>query len=365
MVHIFRSLPFIADARVKRIASFFEKKVVYTWEKSTTRSEIIKDNNIKSFPYCKDKKFKIQKIFLFLLYIFWIPFTILTKAKKNDICVFMDFETIMLGYFAARLKGTKVIFDIVDPISQTKIKIKYLQNMIDKIELYYANKSDLTIIPHECRNKFYINRINSEILNYMIIENVPSFNKLDLQTISKFKKVNKFNLGYFGTLDYKSRGIEWLLDFAKIFPNEINLIIAGQGAMEYELSQVNQNNIKFLGSFNQNTLPDLYNQIDFTWAYYSPNIDLHKYAAPNKFYEHLHFNCPIITSDIIPQTVDIKQLNSGIFVNINRNDMEYKKEFLEKIKSFKINSQRISDFWNIKYMNYYQKKKIELDNRIK
>ncbi len=365
MVHIFRSLPFIADARVRRIASFFEEKTIYTWEKSTTKNEIIKDNDTKSFPYHKDKKSKILKIFLFLLYIFWIPFTILTKAKKNDICVFMDFETIIFGYFAARLKGTKVIFDIVDPISQTKIRIKYLQKMVDKLELYYANKSDLTIIPHECRNEFYINRIDSKILNYMIIENVPFFNKLDSQMTRKFKKANKFNIGYFGTLDYESRGIEWLLDFAKLFSNDINLIIAGQGAMEYELSQINQENVQFLGSFNQNTLPNLYNEIDFTWAYYSPNIDLHKYAAPNKFYEHLHFNCPIITSDIIPQIVDIEQLNSGIFVNINRNDMEYKKEFLEKIKSFKINPQRISDFWNTKYINYYQKKKIELDYRIK
>lgn len=365
MVHIFRSLPFIADARVRRMTCFFEEKTIYTWEKSTTKSETIKDTTIKSFPYDKDKNSKIHKIFLFLLYILWIPFSILINAKKNDICVFMDFETIIFGYFAAKLKGTKIIFDIVDPISQTKIKIKYLQKIFDRLELYYANKSDLVIIPHKCRSEFYINRLNSKILNYMIIENVPSFNKQNLQLITKFRKLNKFNIGYFGTLDYKSRGIEWLLDFAKLFPNDINLIIAGQGAMEYKLSQLYQDNIIFLGPFDQNTLPYLYNEIDFTWAYYSPNIDLHKYAAPNKFYEHLYFKTPIITSDIIPQAEDIKQLNSGIFVDVSNGDIEYKKEFLEKIKNFKFDSQKINDYWNTRYSQYYQNKKIELYNKIK
>jgi len=358
MVHIFRSLPFIADARISRMASFSktQDKMIYTWEKTTTKSKINADYNFTFYPYKKDLKSKYLKIVAFSFYLVWVPFKILTNVKNNDICVFMDFETIVFGYFAAKIKRAKIVFDIVDPFSQTKVSNKYIGLIIDKIEVLLANWSDLIIVPHQCRVDYYDDRVEKKLdtSKLLIIENVPNFEPQTLKSLDLDTSNYKLVIGYFGTLDQSSRGLEWLVDFSQMYKNDIFLLIAGQGGSEDYFRNIQFKNILFIGSFTQETLPLLYDSIDFTWAYYSPKIELHKYAAPNKFYEHLFFGKPILTSEIIPQAKFIQEHRTGILVNCESIEKGYESFYNELITYNKQEKIDIKQYWEATYLNYYE-----------
>ncbi|MHC8315214.1 CDP-glycerol glycerophosphotransferase family protein [Pseudomonas sp. LB3P31] len=356
---IFRSLPLSADSRTSRNASVFGVKPenTYTWELdglSTDKSQ--------SFPI--KRQGRLKKIF-FLMYIVWVPLKIIVSAKKNDTVIFMDLETIIIGFFFAKLKGVRIYFDIVDPCSQTKANSPKVEVLFDRLEYFFAKNSSKVIVPHPCRLDFYKDRIIGfkPFANDFIIENVPLYESdakpTQLDTEPPHRK--KTNVGYFGTLDSETRGLEWLIEFSIKNINFINLIIAGQGAMSPAIAELSKKheNIQFLGPFNHASLPKLYDKIDITWAYYSPEKELHRYAAPNKFYEHIYFRKPIIISSIIPHAIEIASMKTGISLDasdFSNNNFELSlKKIEELLRLLPFNEEPAKSYWDAHYSAYYEK----------
>lgn len=360
-VHVFRSLPLEADSRTKRNANIFSKRPddtkIYTWEKS-------EGVNPNGFPFLKSGS-KLHKAIKFFLFVFWVPLVILFKVKKGDIVVLMDLETAVLGLFAAKVKRGYVIFDIVDPMSQTKLTMfegTRLNKVVDWIELQYSRIANMALVPHECRIKYYEDRLGKKIssANFQIVENVPSYNS-KLDPVTKLD-VNKVVIGYFGTLDFNSRGLEFLISLAQHNTEKVRVIIAGQGGMAEYLTDMASEipNLEFKGGFDQLGLVSLYNSVDYTWAFYSSEIPLHKYAAPNKFYEHLYFEKPIITTRITPQSELIESLNSGVIIDDNYPEVFNEDNILNLILGHNSRFQEsdrvaISDYWEKNYNDYYSK----------
>lgn len=358
-VYVFRSLPLSADSRTSRNCSLFykDKSITCTFEK------VIK-SNLDSHIYCPVTKTggRYLKAIKYLIFIMWVVYVVVFKAKRNDTLLFMDLETIFLAGYFANLKGCFTIFDIVDPSAQTKKFPKIILPIVNRFELFWANKCDLLMVPHESRLTYYQDMINKTVSNesLMIVENVPSFESCNL--VKEKSSGNSVSIGYYGTLDSNSRGIEELLSLA-IDNVSVVLHVAGQGAMSkvIENMAITNSNIHFHGSFSFEELPELYSYVDFMWAYYTPENILHKYAAPNKFYEHLYFGVPMITSSIIPQARTLCQLGSGIFVDLKENSIDdiYSKIMLF-IDSSKFSSEELSKFWHENYEGYYSKVKMEL-----
>lgn len=275
----------------------------------------------------------------------------------------MDLETALLGLPTAKLLRLPCIFDIVDPFSQTKINLK----LFDYIEVIYSRFSNLTMVPHTSRIDYYKDRINMSLSDTtIVIENVPNFPNTrtekdgatnltgDPHAIRKF-----VTIGYFGTLDRKNRGLENLVKMAER-DSRIRLIIGGNGALyDYFQSYSGAAMIKFIGTYNQSELSDLFNQIDFSWAYYSPDLLLHKYAAPNKYYEHLYFMKPIIVSEIIPQSLFISKNRTGIVLKELNDESIY-----EKCYTYLKNTRWTHDFWKTNYENYWTQARIRLNKII-
>ena len=81
------------------------------------------------------------------------------------------------------------------------------------------------------------------------------------------KNQQKIIIGYFGTLDSDSRGLEYLIDFCTKNNSKVSLLIAGQGRLHDAFEKKSSEDIYYVGSFSQNDLPVLYNCVDFTWNY--------------------------------------------------------------------------------------------------
>ena len=357
---VFRSLPLDADSRTQRNMDLYEKESSYScsWEKNPNFSS---HDNAFYFPFSKSGN-TFVRAFKYLLFLLWVPYVVLMKAKKGDAIIFMDFETILLGAVAAKLKSTTIIFDIVDPFAQTKSSLKGIAKLIDRIECRFARGADILMVPHECRVQYYHDVIRVGVLDKdaFIVENVPNYAST-LTHCKEERKGGQCRIGYFGTLDFGTRGLEFLITLAKDNPETISVLFAGQGAMERELTKISNEykNISFVGSFNAVSLPKLYNKVDFTWAYYCPSIPLHRYAAPNKYYEHLYFKTPIITSAIIPQFKVIEELNSGVSIDLSIDSI---KDVTKRLLTFLentscLNSEDLSSYWQKYYAEYYKSKR--------
>ena len=344
-IHIYRTIPIKADSRILRYEFVFKdsQKIYHTWEDQ--KSKVVLDNH-KSFVFNKGGN-KIVKLVKFIIFQFWTFKTFITSTK-NSVHLFMDIDTCLLvsPFFNFR----KTILDIVDPISQTKfLRFSKTHKFIDKIELNIARKADLIIFPHEIRKDYYEFHGN---FDYSIIENVPQFKK----TPSIVQRSNKVKtIGYFGTLDKNTRGLEYLLSLAINNPHTIKVIFGGGGALKQEIENAASlhTNIKFIGRYKHDELPFLTIKLDYYWSYYSPNIKLHEYAIPNKFYEHLQLDLPIIASRIIPQSKFIEKNNTGIIVD----DLlqEQQDDLIKRLYEFKFESGVIYNLWNEKYKGYYNK----------
>lgn len=342
---IFRSLPLERDSRTKRYKHYLGNVIFNCWEDNYSNRR----NGIEKIKIGR-KDFR-----LFITYPFYLLYLFIFSVfnlNKNTVAVCMDIDTYIPVKIGSLFRRSKVYLDIVDPISQTKFRRAYFNVIFDYIEYFILKNSNNVILPGESRVKYYHDKINANINSinsYHICENVPvlSENRISLK---KEINIDKKVIGYFGSLD-STRGILELISYFK-GKDDFIIYIAGRGELEsviVDLSNENEN-IYFYGSYNSTQLEYLYSNVDFCWAFYSPDVFLHRYACPNKYYEHLAFKTPIIFNEIVPMSKLVEVNNSGLVISdvINENSFS---ELEMKLNSFNIN---LSDFglWESTYGNY-------------
>jgi|GEM_PF-7071832 len=308
-VYIYRAFSASKDARVDRNASLFDGRQIHIIDfNETTRLGFVRNSRENGF---------LKRVFFYACFLaLVIPYHVI-KSNKQDIHVFMDLECAFFGVPFARLFFKRCIFDIVDPYGYTKIKqSKVLSKLFVYIEYLYSKMANVTLVPDQKRADIYPGEINA-----VIIENIPILNDkvkptLADDVVDKIKAMReKYStvIGYFGSLDRKTRGLDLLLDFAKTNPDAA-VLIGGMGNFEVKLSRCDLENVYFFGKFGQGDLQTFFDAIDYSWMYYSFNDRLHEIACPNKYYEHINFDCPVITSSIIPQSKIILEYNSGVIL---------------------------------------------------
>jgi len=347
MLIIFRSLPLSADSRTIRNMEIYSKLdpnvEAFTWEGKT--------GNKNTFKLQKTGG-KLSRAIKFILFVLWVPYTIIRKRKSISSICFMDLETAILGVPVAKLLKIISIFDIVDPFSQTKGSNL---RAFDILEIKIAKLADRICVPDASRIQYYSDRQVGTLPNRVsVVENVPNF-QTDRNRISILRNSylsnrdeKKIRIGYFGTLDGNSRGLEYLVQEAEI-NSRLELIIGGGGELnEFFQKYSGPANLNFIGRFNHEELTRFLTSVDFNWAYYSPDIELHRYAAPNKFYEHLYFKLPIIVSAVIPQSKFIENNNTGLVLS----DLQPGALF-ESCAKYLNHAKWEQDLWKAHYANYW------------
>lgn len=349
-LHIFRSLPFHADSRTLRNSYLFdiEGSVKFVcWGNS-------KDESKDSGFFLKRKKSALYMMTSYVIYSLYVCYYVLFKVKKGDICLFMDLETAFPAVFVAKIKKVFSIYDIVDPFCF--VKPVMFKNFFKSLEEIVSNFSNLTFLPHNLRRYIYINELlRSKIV---IVENVPVFDCYEIKN-KKIVKNKMITLGFFGGMT-DNRGIQNLL---KLVQKNDNLVlkIAGCGPLEDVVRSAEKtcDRIKFLGAYKYDDLPKLIENVDIIVGLYYMSSILHKYACPNKYYEHLYFGKPLLTSTGIPFAGDIKKNNTGWIVG---DDYEALVEWLLTFSWNDVNlfASNASNLWRETYSTYYKNKKNEI-----
>lgn len=347
---VIRGIPLNQDSRtVRHMLLDYSTKESITWEDEGPK---------KFFFYTGRRQYPI--IISYLIWIFRLFFLSLIKFRKGGTVICMDLDTYIPVFLGSIFGRAEIYLDIVDPISQTRFRNTPMNIIFDWCEFLLLCHSHRVILPGIKRVDFYLDRLHlsqnwhSRVNPPIIIENVSYFSKKDRGQSIKERKQNKSKakktIGYFGGLS-DSRGLRELCEHFAGNPN-FDLLIAGSGSFENELRRLSEEhaNITFTGPYVYSELSFLISSVDFYWAYYSPSILLHRYAYPNKFYEHLAFHVPIIINKCVPQSIEVNKLKTGIVID----DILSSSTFLDLEKTIFNFDPEHSDFleWERKYENY-------------
>ena len=301
------------------------------------------------------EKHYFSRIVLYLKSMFFIA-----RKKKNALFFYSSLD---IALFARLFIKAKYIYEVCD-LTELVIKNTIIRKCLVAINKRCINDSLITILTSEGFANFFsdISPDKYEIVPNKVSPDCPPRIKQSTEHDSSIIKI-----GFVGVIRFETT--YHFLKACSNLPNiEIHLFGIYSEADTW-CSQIKDlvsvaSNIYYHGRFsNPQDLPEIYSQIDLLLCAYTPSPGVN-YAEPNKLYESLYFNCPIIVSDGTFLGNKVKQL--GVGFSINAMDEISIKEFLDSLTYHDIGSKReqcslISDEECIdKYDSFFYKLQMRL-----
>lgn len=279
--------------------------------------------------------FKLKKGFLsisfYLKFIWHIKLKLITS--KASIIFAEDIYTLPFAIILGKLKRAAIYYDsreLFGHLAGLKNK-KIKQTFWRWIEKLFIKKADFVIVTGKMDEDFFKEKY--KLKNTIVVRNLPRYYKtpvhFDVHLNLKLDKSKKIIL-YQGVL-LKGRGIEKVFNALKELPDCV-FIIAGSGEFEEyykklasEMGLAEQ--VLFFGKLTQEELPKLTASADIGVALIE-NLSLsYYYALPNKLFEYIMAEVPVIVSNLPQMNEIIEKYDVGISV-----DAENKDELISAIK---------------------------------
>lgn len=225
-----------------------------------------------------------------------------------------DFDGLFIGYSINKKLKLKLVYDEHDLFymyfaDRAGALNKIIYNFIISWEKMMLKKVDSHIVVTPEMVKLYKD-ISKEIF---VVNNAPS---IDIFTNIEKYPSEKIRIGYIGSVRYLEE-LKILADVSQKFKDDIEVIISGRGIALDELMEYcsKYSNIKITGAFSFSELEELYRNIDITYAFYPGRIS--SISMPNKFYESIITETPIIANEVMEFGKEVKKNNIGFSLSEN------------------------------------------------
>ena len=291
------------------------------------------DNNLKSIQIIdnsreinrislKSKKLPKNLFFQLIKYIEYIT-TILLKYRNKNIKVVNVHALGLLpvGVLYKWFYGVKLIYDAHEYETERQGLNGIRKKLAKVLEKLFIAHCDRVIVVNESIANEY-KKLYPYLDKPYIVLNTPHFisiKKKDIfrKTFNISKEQNIFL--YQGGLS-KGRGIEILLDtFKQINDDKSVIVFMGYGSLE-ELVQTTAkeyDNIYFHKAVNPDILLDYTSSADFGISTIEDTCLSYHYCLPNKIFEYIMAEIPVIVSNLPEMKKMIKDNNIGIIVKDN------------------------------------------------
>lgn len=343
---ILRALPWGADSRALRWATIYAPRPI-RWGCWGAHTSEYRDEIVMSWrPRAGYAGFVVGYAAFIVMSFFYAC----KHLRRGDTLLCIDLEAVLLGLLAAKLRGAILHYDMADPFFLAKpVPCKPFWR---KLEAWYISKADVITAPHQSRFKLFFSESPSRA---RVVENVPDIcvEDSDFAHRSSRKEGSSLALGYFGTLDYH-RGIEDILTLVEDHL-DIHLKIGGRGVLQDLIIEAARRceRIQFVGSYLPDDLGTLTQGVDVYCSLYYCSKPLHRFAAPNKYYEHLALGIPILISAGTPYASDVFQNGTGWVIEDGRSALErWYLMVRDDLDSFERYSKKARELWNTSYADW-------------
>lgn len=245
--------------------------------------------------------------------------------KKKTVFYFFTLNVAISILFC---RNIKYVYEESDMLFD-RCKINILRKAIIGLNKHIIKKSALTVFTSEGFKEFYFGL--KEKVNICIVPNRISESVLTLPIPpQRMVNINKLRIGFVGNIRYRTILNVSQVVIAKFPEYEFHYYGNTEGLNESQLQELkNQNGIFFHGHFNNPAdLPEIYSSLDFVVCTYDVKGINPRYAEPNKLYEALFFDTPMIVSANSFLSAKVDKLGVGFSIDAN----DYK-DIEDKLKS--------------------------------
>ncbi len=305
------------DARVLNILSFIECKfsniLLISLKKSNNLSEKIKQIEILidneqsllskwySFNY-QINNMKIKSKYFIACDFFSLPAASLSKKRCEGILIY----------------DSREIYSALGSLQGKNLK----QFILSKIESYFIKYVDKIIVTGQL-DKEYLENYFKKKFDYYIIMNLPFLKNKENSNIirEKYKIPNSTKILLYQGIVLDGRGIIPLIEAVSEM-NDIVLFVMGHGPeklkfIEYSKELISSNKVIFADSIPYTELHNWTCSADIGTALFEPISISYNLALPNKLFEYIMAEIPIIATDLPAIRKVWTEYNFGLLVDDN------------------------------------------------
>lgn len=253
-----------------------------------------------------------------LVWMWFLASYMIRRRRDYDIVHVVDLDTGIVGVPVARLLRKPVIYDAFDHIGAIAGQGR-VGRLLARIERWAIGQAAISIFPDPIRLEQY-GVAPSDFVQ--IIGNIP-----DLAAIpagAPVRRQGPLRLVYIGTLEAQHRGLEYLPEICAAFGTGIEVVVGGMGALHAFFQDASSRlcNLTYIGQQDYDAALRQMADADCLYGPYLLTTPAHRYASPNKMYEHLALGKPLITSTGTPPAELVRQANSGFLFDGSIEDLQ-------------------------------------------
>lgn len=353
-VLLFRSNNIFASRVQKYLNYYTREKIDYTAVGWDRKCEGLSRENFEFLRYAAGVN--VGGIKAMRNHFRWMRF-VFSYLKKHSDVTFIHACDLNSAFPAAVYKKfynkkVRLVFDSCDWFSANFGKNKVLKKIFEWMEMFTCKVADELIICEPERKEQITFKLRKEPL---VLPNIPEIDpKLLEGDAEKYHFNNDWpTLGYFGGFS-EERFLKELLTLTKT--EKFNLLIAGYGTKSIEdlCEEVSkQDNVRYFGKVNMKDGLQMTKAADIIYAMYCKTNANNIYAAPNKYYEALFLEKPIITTK--GTILENKVVNNNIGYVIEE-DVEELRQLICSLDADDINikGENAKKLWKTSFYSYVE-----------
>ena len=304
-----RSLPLDRDSRSSKMVTEYRRRgyhvTAVVWSRGEPGSI---EPNVVTCTAKGDYGRRMRGLRARLEWLLFLTLYMIRNRGNYDVIHVVDLDTAIVGVPLGKFLRKPVVYDAYDHISAI-IGIGIIGRFLSHIERLAINRATLAIFPDVIRLEQYGVRSNEKI---KIIGNIPEI-QIQSNMLKPHSDERPLRIVYMGTLEAAHRGLEYLPSICSELPDKIAVLVGGMGALEDYFARLSKSidNLNYVGQQDYSLALKRMATADCLYGPYLLTASAHRYASPNKMYEHLALGKPLITNVGTPPAKLVKQLGSG------------------------------------------------------
>lgn len=310
MIYFLRSADIAINSRLQRYQNALDErnvpyKAIY-WDRNIAPRAPGSDREI---PYTNAAAFgrRFALASKFLAFNRFVFAELWRRRREVNVVHAVDFDTAMPAMLFSILGRKPLVYDLYDSFVDSRMITGPLRWTINLLEKFVIARASLVIIADPIRTAQHPHIADKKLL---VIENVP-MEKTEYKRTSPGSK-EKLKLGYLGTLEPYHRGLEDVLSVLGKLPF-VEFHVGGAGSLEPMVRQSQEQgaNLVFHGAMDHRDGMQLMANCDIMLGLYYDSVPNHRWAAPNKYFEHLMLGIPLLTSIHTPPGAKVSSNETG------------------------------------------------------
>jgi len=350
--------------RVKTLENDFNISLIY-WDRLLENSEsfeISSQHRLFKIAIKAPQGKPLSRVFPLVMFL--VKSLSVLKAEKPNIIHVAELDMLFIANIYRLLydSSVRIIYEIGDLYKFTfNVNLKGIKKIGGRIfnkieEKLCKNISKIILTSPYFWNVYYSKFVEQE--KYLFIPNTPS-----KELFLNYKKEENriFTIGFIGLIRYVEQ-LKLLINAVEDLNDDIRILIAGNGPGYKQIIEYSRNKdfVQIYGPYNyEKEIIQLYSKIDFVYSVYDTKLNNVRVAMPNKLYEAIACELPIIVADNTALGEFVKENNIGLATK--NDDLQQLKECILKLKNdTNLTNQIKRNCVNIKEKYYDESNRVKL-----